>query len=668
MNKKVKLLLIIICLISCIRLVCVFINDKNFYQEDKKKFIGIITNIKKDKNKTIIDVKEKEKYRLTLYKDINYKLGDKVLINGTFISAPSNTVFNLFNYRKHLLSKNIKMISNDSKIKLISKNKNILYDIKNKVIKHVEKYRTSSYLKAFILADTSLIEDDVIKSYRNIGISHLFAVSGMHIGVFLLILNLLLKEMKYKNIIIILFLLFFLFIASFPESLLRCAMFFVLNLINKKFDFKISSINLIVLTSALLLLINPYLIYSIGFLFSVTITFFIILSKDYLKGGYFRKTFITSIICFLASIPILASYFFKINFLSPLINIIFIPLISMIIFPLGLLTFIFPFLDNIYLVFINILEYLVSVLDKIEIFSFTIAKPNIIMIVLYYLSLYLMIKINRKYIILFILILIINLNMKLLIFNPSITFLDVGQGDSTIVILPKGKTILIDTGGKYMSDYSIVENKTIPYLNSLGINKIDLLILTHGDYDHIGEAERLIKNIKVRKTIINKGEVNSLEEDITNYGNVSVVKDNYKIDGYNFMFLNDKIYFDENQNSIVTYINLKNKNILLMGDADKVVEKNIIDEYNLPKMDILKVGHHGSKTSSDIKFIKKVNPDYSVISVGKNNRYGHPNKEVLNLLSNTNILKTYEDGSIKFVFKQNMVNKYVCKPYIIVER
>ena len=105
-----------------------------------------------------------------------------------------------------------------------------------------------------------------------------------------------------------------------------------------------------------------------------------------------------------------------------------------------------------------------------------------------------------------------------------------------------------------------------------------------------------------------------------------------------------------------------------MGDADKKVEESITKEYNLPKMDILKVGHHGSKTSSDVDFIKKINPSYSVISVSKNNRYGHPNKEVLDLLSNTNILRTDKEGSIKFVFKQNMVNKLVCKPYIIVER
>lgn len=669
MKRKIKILLLFVFLIFIFRITFVFISNKNIYHETKKEVRGVITYIKRDNDKIIFDIKGNGKYRITTYNDFDYELGDKVLVSGVFKAPNDNTVFNLFNYRKYLLSKGIKEISNNFKIKLISKNKSVLYTLKNTMLKHIEKYKTKNYLKAFVMGDTSGFEKDIKESYSNIGISHLLAISGMHVGVFLMILNISLKKFKYKDIIIFMFLLLFLFITNFTESLMRCTLFILLNYLNKKLNLNISNIYIIILTACTLLIINPYLMYSIGFLFSVIITFFIILSSKFLENKkYFKKIFIMSVICFLASIPILASYFFKINLLTPIFNLLFVPLVSIIIFPFGLITFIFPFLDNLYLFFINIFEYLVMLLDKIKILSFIISKPNVFIVILYYVFLYLAIKLNIKYILCFIVILLFNINSKFFILNPEVIFMDVGQGDSSIILLPHGKTIMIDTGGTFMSNYLVVENKTIPYLHSRGINKIDLLILTHGDYDHMGEAKTLLDSIKINKVLINKGSINELEENIIDYNMVEKVKDNYVLKGYELLFLNNKVYDNENSNSIVTYINIKNNNILLMGDADKKVEKSIINEYNLPKVDILKVGHHGSNTSSDTSFINKINPVYSVVSVGKNNRYGHPNKTVLDTLKYSNVFRTDLDGSIRFVFKKNMVNKFTCKPYIIVER
>lgn len=669
MKKNIKLIFIIICFISILRISIVFINERNVYKEENKEIIGIVTNIEIEADKSVVDIKNKIKYRITIYNKVNFSLGDKILVKGTFKSPSDNTVFNLFNYRKYLLSKNIKMIATNPTIILISKNKNPLYMVKNNIIKHADKYKTKAYIKAFIIGDSSNLEENILKSYRNMGISHLLAISGMHVGIFLSIINLIFKNFKYKNVIIFLFLLFFLFITNFTESLLRCLLFLLLSFINKKLNLNLKSTYILILTACILLIINSYLVYSVGFIFSVIITFFITLISRKLKNkNYFTKTFIMSLVCFLASIPILAYNFFNVNLLTPLFNLIFIPIVSMVIFPFGLLTFIFPFLDNIYLVMINFLEYLVVNLDKIKILSFVISKPNLMIIFMYYLTLYLSVKHNKKYIILFIIILLVNLNARFLIKNPEMVFLDVGQGDSTIIILPSGKTILIDTGGVFMSTYSLVENKTIPYLNSRGISKIDLLILTHGDYDHMGEAKKIISLISVNKILINKGSVNDLESEILNHEKVSIVNDKYKVDNYELLFLNQKLYDDENDNSIVTYLNLNNRNILLMGDASKKVENNIMVEYNLPKMDILKVGHHGSKTSSDEEFINEINPLFSIISVGKNNKYGHPNKEVIKGLKHSSILRTDINGSIRFVFKQNMVNKIDCKPYIIVER
>ena len=668
MSRKIKYIIFLICIISFVRVSYVLKTYKNICVEENKTFVGVITNIKKDDKKIVIDVRENDKYRITIYKDMNLKIGDKVKVKGIFKNAPSNTVFNLFSYHKYLLTKNIKLISNDASIKLISRNKNPLYYIKNAIIDHVNKYKSASYLKTFILADTSMLDDEIKDSYQNMGISHLFAVSGMHVGIFLFVLNIFFKENKYKNLIYILFLLFFLFITGIPESLLRCFTFFCLNLINKYFKLNIKTYNIVIISSMILLILNPYLIYSVGFLFSITITFFITLSNKYLTNkSYFKKILIISFISFLSSLPILASCFFKINFLSLVLNIIFVPFVSIILFPLGLMTFIFPFIDTFYFKLINVFELIVTLLDKIKILSFALAKPNIIMIILYYLVLYMTIKVNKKYIIIYLIILFVNLNMRLFITNSFVTFLDVGQGDSVFIILPKGKTILIDTGGKYMSDYSIVKNKTIPYLNSLGINKINSLVLTHGDYDHMGEAINLVDNFKVDNVIFNCGSYNDLEKELIKVLDKKKIKyysciKELNIDNNKLYFLHTKEYDNENDNSNVIYTELNNHKFLFMGDAGVEVEEDLIKKYNLQDIDVLKVGHHGSKTSSSIEFINEINPKYSIISVGKNNRYGHPNKEVLDNLEDSKIYRTDEDGSIMFKIKNNKLQIETCTP------
>ena len=227
--------------------------------------------------------------------------------------------------------------------------------------------------------------------------------------------------------------------------------------------------------------------------------------------------------------------------------------------------------------------------------------------------------------------------------------------------------ILIDTGGLVNSDYSISINKTIPYLKSIGITKIDYLIVTHGDYDHMGEAINLVNNFIVDKVIFDCGEFNELEQELIEVLDekkipyYSCVKE-LNIDDNKLYFLNNKDYGNENDNSSVIYTELKNHKFLFMGDAGVKVEEDLIEKYNLKDIDVLKVGHHGSKTSSGKSFIDEIEPKYSIISVGKNNRYGHPNDSVLNNLDDSKIYRTDEDGSIMFKIKNNKLKIETCTP------
>ena len=126
-------------------------------------------------------------------------------------------------------------------------------------------------------------------------------------------------------------------------------------------------------------------------------------------------------------------------------------------------------------------------------------------------------------------------------------------------------------------------------------------------------------------------------------------------------FLNNKDYSNENDNSSVIYTELNNYRFLFMGDAGVEVEEDLIEKYNLNDIDVLKVGHHGSKTSSGKKkFIDEISPEYSIISVDKNNRYGHPNDSVLDNLENSKIYRTDEDGSIMFKIKNDKLKIETC--------
>ena len=193
------------------------------------------------------------------------------------------------------------------------------------------------------------------------------------------------------------------------------------------------------------------------------------------------------------------------------------------------------------------------------------------------------------------------------------------------------------------------------------------LISPHGDYDHMGDTLNVIENIKVKKVIFNCGEYNDLEQDLIKVLDKKHIKyysciKELNIDKNKLYFLQTKKYDNENDNSNVIYTELDGFKFMFMGDASTTTEKEILDKYNLLEIDVLKVGHHGSKTSSGKEFINEINPKYSIISVGKNNRYGHPNKEVLNNLEKSKIYRTVMDGSIMFKIKNYDLKIETCVP------
>ena len=646
-----------------------FINVKSKYNENDSTLQVKIIDYKKLDDKLVIYAKGKEKILINYYDDINISYGDYVYVKGKFIKPKDNTNFNLFNYKKYLLSNNIKYTVKASNIKILKRNKNIFYKLKNYIffkIKSLDK--SKKYILTFIFADKSYIDKEMYDNYQNLGISHLFAVSGMHVS---LVTFILLKLLEGKNIVIkylitSMFLIFYLFLTNYTISMVRACFQFILFFINKFFKLNIDNSNIVIFLFSVLIILNPYIIYNIGFLFSFSISFTLIKFKDLLTGSFIIKNIKTSLLSFFVSMPILVNNFFKVNFLSIILNIIYIPFVSYILFPLCLITVLFPFFDSFTYFVINFFETITNFFSSINLLTFSISKMNIILVIIYYFIFIWIIKSNdklkKKIIISFILIVFI-INNNVLV-NNEVHFIDVGQGDSTLIRI-KNKNILIDTGGNV--NFNISENVLIPYFRSLGVKKINYLILTHGDYDHMGEAINLVENFKVEKVIFNCGPYNDLENELIEVLDKKKIKyysyiKELNVDNNKLHFLQTKEYDNENENSNVIYTKLNGYKFMFMGDAGVEKEKDILEKYNVSKIDVLKIGHHGSKTSSDKNFIDEMNPKYSVISVGKNNRYGHPNKEVLENLNNSKIYRTDQDGSIMFKIKNNKLKIETCSP------
>ena len=673
--KKLKIILkykylffILLILLSLLRS---NIKPSSKYYITENNFNGIITEytLKKDYITFILKGKEKIKcnYYLKEGEIININYGDVIILTGDLKEPTNNTIPNIFNYKKYLKNNNINYILTVDKISEIKKTNNILYKIKNLITDRINSIDDTGYLNTFILGNKNYIDDDVYNKYQMNGVLHIFSISGMHVSILasiiLFILNKINKN-KYNILIVILFLFFYLILTNYQASITRSIVFYSLLNIFKIKKINIDTKDTLLLSISLILLVYPKFINNIGFLYSSIISFSLIYYKNKFNKSYLTNILIISTISFLVSLPITASINYKINLLGIIINLFFVPLVSFILYPLSLLTFIIPSFYSIFNLIIRITELVSNYVSNITIFNIVIPKLNMFTIIIYYLILYLSLSKNKYYFILLVLLIIITKNINIIDSNYYIYYLDVKQGDM-ILLKYKDNVTVIDSGpGNFYNNTSNIQNY-IKFFNSLGITHIKQLIFTHGDYDHMGEAINLVNNFKVEKVIFNCGEFNDLEKELIKVLDkkkipyYSCIKE-LNIDNNKLYFLNNKLYDNENDNSSVIYTELNNHKFLFMGDVSVEVEADLIEKYNLKDIDVLKVGHHGSKTSSGKAFIDEMNPKYSIISVGKNNLYGHPNKEVLENLKDSKIYRTDKDGSVMFKIKNNKLKIETC--------
>lgn len=646
----------------------IYLNDSDNYlvfadefkiDGDYLKIEGKVSNVKVIATYYISSFEEQQ------YLIKNIKYGSLLEIKGNVVIQSNSTIPNGFNYKDYLEKSGINNSILIENIKVISQSNNIFYVVKNKAYERISLFKNPNYMYAFILGNTDYIGSDINDMYVENGITHLFSLSGLHVGIFALIIMKLLKIFRIKEFkricIVFAFLLVFAFITGYSPSIIRATILFFLVALNKYLKFNVKTENILIVTFAVSLLLKPNDIYNVGFQLSYIVTYFLIVSNFLFKSkNAIKVSFLIGVISCISSLPIIINLNSEINLFSIFNNIIFVPFVSYIIFPLALFTYMFPFMQNIFYFFVEIMEHLSIFLND---FKLIIVVRNItfICVVIYYIFLFLLFKTKKlKFLVLdFLLILIIKFSI-VLDKNTYFYFLDVGQGDSMFILTENKKSIIIDTGGKIdyekeewavrRTNYSICEDTLIPFYKSLGAKEIDYMFVTHGDVDHAKEARCISENMNVKQSFINSDGVTDYEklDNYKKFGNSFIEIDNVKI--YN---INSVLYDNENDNSLVLLVVINNLKFLLMGDASIKVEKNLITNYDLSDVDVLKVGHHGSKSSSSKEFIDEINPKYAIISVGKNNRYNHPSNEVLDNLKNSIIYRTDKDGTILFKISDN---------------
>ncbi len=642
--------------------------DKICYDEKE------INNVDK---KIIINIRDENK--------INE--GTTIKVNSQFLQPIPATNRYVFDYKKYLMNNKIQgtmFVSNDD-IKII-KEEGFLYKIRNKTLVNISNLidnstddKNSKILKSVIFGETDYLEGDFLKDIRRTGIAHIFAVSGLHIGIFILVFSFIFKllglNVNKSKITIVLFLWMYGFAIGFPVSILRALVIYSILVLGEVLYRKNSPFNSISLAALILLIYNPLWAFDVGFQLSFTTTLVIYLYIAYISPK-FKNKYISKILLIpfiqIGIIPILAYYFNYISIFSFLGNLILVPLfsiilsfcfigivISLILLPVG------EIILSVTNIQLNIFNYILDIIFNIPILGIRIFTPQITFLFFYYiLVLFLVYNFNKNktdkltnflYMSIFIFFVIhvfipLNFNRTL-----EVSFLDVGQGNASIISY-KNKIIMIDAGGDIYSNYNKGEEEIPDYLIKKGIFKIDLAFISHYHEDHYCSIEEVSEIAEIEDIFVydTNNQIPNISLDslkALNSNNKIIIDNDLKID---ILWPEEGFYSqDENDNSLVILITFNETRILYTGDISKEVEKDILEKIK-NSIDIILVPHHGSSTSSSKEFIEKTNPRNAVLSYGKN-FYGIPSSTVLERYENnlTNIYSTFKDGEIWAIIEKD---------------
>ncbi len=543
-------------------------------------------------------------------------------------------------------------------------------------------------VRSALLGSRDLLTEEDKESFSNSGMYHLLAISGLHVGaisfVFIQLLSFFRIAKKPRYLITGLILILYMLLCGSPISVVRTTLMYWGFLPAILWERPVYSLNNLALSCLLCLLWMPYQILSLGFQLSFLATFFLLYYSPLLSafGRLKLPTLIQSVCCtlgasgllFLVTYPILGYSLHQVSPLAIVGNVATIFLTTIMVFTaVGTLLFsLFSFylaswMGEVSSLAAGGLKYSVTLLSEIKGGKWFVETPSYwVCFVLFSLLLLfpLMRKRKRVTLVLWGLLLFSGMyaveNVYRLLLTPAkITFMDVGQGDSILLELPGDVNVLIDggPGGRYSNTG---KNILLPFLKQTGKKKIDYVMITHPDLDHYGGLAYLLDRVEVGAIFYSGQEAETLAwKALRRKMKILKVPMRKVVCGesiYQYSKLSLKVlspcelqFKGRNNNSVVTLLTLHHQNMLFTGDMEREAERWFVDYYDF-KVDILKIAHHGSKTSSSQVFIDELKPKIGVLSAGRKNRYSLPHPEVMARYSQRGIkvFNTQTQGAVHF--------------------
>ena len=680
-TKNKKIIVILICLIISIGYVSILENKYSKISDMPiKEMVTIISDIQEKEYKKVCTAKivrnnKKILINIKMSQDIpSIKYGDSLYIEGEFKQPEEARNYKGYNYKQYLKTKKIIGTVELEKVKILkSSNGSFIHNIQKYIRDTINGTLTDeegNLLLAILLGDKDKLSEDIQESFNTSNLSHMLAVSGAHVSYIILGLTYVLQNSiigkKNGKIVCIIFLLAFMAITNFTPSVTRACIMAILTLFSGIIYRKSDVYTNISVAALITLIFNPYGLLDLGFQLSYggTIGIIIFIKRIQEKKSnskvinYIKQMALVSIYANIIIIPIMMYHFNTVSFTFIISNIMASPILGIIVIT-GFLFIIASItvkpLTRLIAIFIkpilSILIKISQICSKLPFSNILVVTPYMFNVISYYAIILYCIKSkknNKCKIIICLLIVLILINFIIYIFPQKlrIFFIDVGQGDSTLIITPDKKTVLIDGGGS--DSFDVGEKVLLPYLLDRRILKVDYVLISHFDTDHCGGILTIMEKVKVKNIIISEQAEHS--ENYERFKKLMIHKkirlievkkgDKIKIGRYSefkILFPTSRLLSENplNNNSIVAQFNYNNFKMLFTGDIEKLAEQQILKAEKAEiRADILKVAHHGSKTSSIPEFIKAVKPKIALIGVGKNNTFGHPNQQTIKNLEN----------------------------------
>ncbi|WP_432358504.1 DNA internalization-related competence protein ComEC/Rec2 [Sporosarcina sp. UB5] len=578
--------------------------------------------------------------------------------------------------------------------------KSILSRHRWKVKHHIEETFPKSLVaeaQALLIGDRSGMDEQVSASYRTLGITHLFAISGLHVGLLTFLFRSLLIRMSIRietiDSLLITVLPLYAVMAGGAPSVWRAVFVTILILLTATGQFRMKMDDALAMSAAFFILLQPFVVFQPGFQLSYLAAFSLIYSTRILSRttSAVNVSFLVTAITQLSLYPVLLYHFYELSLSSFIVNLFYVPLYSFVILPMNIvllvLTYVMaPISDVVFLFYVpvrSLIEGWTQYLASLPYQVWVPGRPGTVTstfaiggTLLFLLAVERGIKPFRA--IPFVLIPMILIqtapyaNSEL-----KVTFLNVGQGDAIVIELPHRRGVyVIDTGGTVNfgepnwrtpeKAFEVGRNIVVPFLKGKGITKIDKLILTHADSDHMEGADEVLEDIRVDEIHISPGsEKEKTMKDVLRIAAqkgipvFAMTEGGTWSDKYaDFFYLAPSAgAYKGNDSSLVLFMTTAGPSFLFTGDLEIDGERRLIKKYN--NLDwgrlILKAGHHGSRTSSSDEFIRALQPELTIFSYGKDNRYGHPHEDVLQTFEKYRLstMSTAEDGSITISVKSD---------------